>query len=182
MLCVGYRAQQIEAVFGEAYGALALDYSVEDQPLGTGGALRKALNRVSSMHLLAMNGDSFCDLDLETFAQFHFCQAATATIAVLHREDRSRSGAIELDAKSRVTQFESRPVTPSPGLINAGIYMLRRDALLSIPPDTFASLEDDFFLPLSRRGDLFGYRAEAPFIDIGTPESYHAAQSMFSKR
>lgn len=182
VLCVGYKAEQIEAELGDAYGPLALAYSFEDKPLGTGGALRQAVNMVEATHVLAMNGDSFCDMDLDAFSAVHTSQRAMATIATVHREDRSRSGAVEMAATGRITVFAGRPVMPTPGLINAGVYMLRRELLLAIPAGRFVSLEDKVFPQLAQRDELFGYRVDADFIDIGTPDSYQAAQDFFSKR
>jgi NDP-sugar pyrophosphorylase family protein len=86
---------------------------------------------------------------------------------------------VQVDADGRITEFQSRPAVPTPGLINAGIYMLRRDVLQSIAPDTKISLEESVFPGLAASGDLFAFKVEGRFIDIGTPESYAAAQTFF---
>ena len=82
-------------------------------------------------------------------------------------------------SSGRVVAFESRPSAPTPGLINAGVYMLRRDVLNMIEPDRKVSLEDEVFPALVNRRELFAWRVDARFIDIGTPESYDAAQTFF---
>src|SRR5262249_48858923 len=71
ILCTGYRAEQVEATFGESFRNLSLRYSVEDMPLGTGGAVHKALPFVRSHELLVLNGDSFCHQDLRPFLRQH---------------------------------------------------------------------------------------------------------------
>lgn len=179
IICAGYRGEQIRDVLGENYESLALEYSIEDQPLGTGGALRLAVGLARSQHVLAMNGDSFCELDLAGLARAHLFYEAAATIAVLDVRDRSRAGAIAMDDDGRIRKFEARPSTPSAGLINAGVYMFRREALLEIPPSMKVSLEKNFFASLAARGLLFGWRVDGRFIDIGTPESYASAHRFF---
>jgi len=86
---------------------------------------------------------------------------------------------VTVDELDRVVAFESRPSAPTPGLINAGVYMLRRDVLNMIAPDRNVSLEDEVFPALVSRRELFAWRVDARFIDIGTPESYDAAQTFF---
>jgi D-glycero-alpha-D-manno-heptose 1-phosphate guanylyltransferase len=182
VLCVGYQADQIRSRLGDRFGAVDLAYSSENTPLGTAGALRQAADRVAGDDILAMNGDSFCDMDLSAFADAHRRFTGTATVAVLHRDDRSRAGTVDLDANGRVIAFQSRPTTASAGLINAGVYAFRREALLSIAPGRKLSLEEDVFPAWADGGSLFGWRVGADFIDIGTPETYRAAQSFFTKR
>ena len=182
VLCVGYQADQIRSRLGDRFGAIELVYSWENTPLGTAGALRQAVDQVVGSDILAMNGDSFCDMDLNAFAAAHRRFAGTATVAVLHRDDRSRAGTVELDAKGRVVGVQPRPTTASAGLINAGVYAFRREALLSLAPGQKLSLEEDVFPGWADCGSLFGWRVGADFIDIGTPETYRAAQTFFTKR
>jgi NDP-sugar pyrophosphorylase family protein len=182
ILCVGYRGEQVREQLGDRHGTLALDYSFEQQPLGTGGALRNAAHMLQTPHVLALNGDSYCDMDLAAFAAAHLSYGGDATVAVLHRDDRSRAGAVDLDADGRVVTFASRPVTADPGLINAGLYMFRRVALDAIPQGGAVSLESEVLPDLAARRALFGWRVESDFIDIGTPESYRGAPKFFAGR
>jgi D-glycero-alpha-D-manno-heptose 1-phosphate guanylyltransferase len=179
ILCVGHMGEYVPPVLGDRYGTMGLVYSFEQIALGTGGALRNAAALVSADHVIAMNGDSFCDVDLHALDRAHHGYGAMATIAVLPQSDRRRAGAVTLDASGRVTAFESRPAGPTPGLINAGVYVLRRDVLDLIPPELKVSLEDEIFPALAARRELFGWQVEGRFIDIGTPESYDAAQAFF---
>jgi NDP-sugar pyrophosphorylase family protein len=179
VLCVGHLGECVPLVLGETYGALDLLYSFEPAALGTAGALRNAAGLVREPNVVAMNGDSFCDLDLRMLEQIHRTYDAPATVTVLHQSDRGRAGALTVDTTGRVVRFESRPTDPAPGLINAGIYMLRRDVLEAIPPNRAISLEEEIFPELAARRELFAWQVEARFIDIGTPESHRAAQSFF---
>jgi NDP-sugar pyrophosphorylase family protein len=158
---------------------LQLAYSFEQTPLGTGGALRNARNLVSGHDVLALNGDSFCDVDLEALVAIHQKSAAAVTLSVLYRADRKQAGAIEVDESGRVVSFESRPSAATPGLINAGVYALRRDVLDEIPADRKVSLEEEVLPSLVERSQLFAYRVDGRFIDIGTPETYNASTDFF---
>jgi D-glycero-alpha-D-manno-heptose 1-phosphate guanylyltransferase len=179
VLCVGHLGEYVPAVLGHSYGTLELVYSYEQTALGTGGALRNAAGLVHENDVLAMNGDSFCDVDLRALDGIHRLRSGEATLAVLWQSDRHRAGAVRVDDDGRVIGFESRPSVPAPGLINAGVYMLRRDALNLIEPGRKVSLEDELFPTLVERRELFAWRVDARFIDIGTPESYGAAQAFF---
>jgi D-glycero-alpha-D-manno-heptose 1-phosphate guanylyltransferase len=181
VLCVGHLGEYVPLVLGENYGALELLYSFEQTALGTAGALRNAAGLVREQNVVAMNGDSFCDLDLRMLEQMHRTYDARATVSVLHTSDRGRAGALTVDPTGRVSRFENRPSDPAPGLINAGIYMLRRDVLNAIPPNRAISLEEETFPDLAARRELFAWQVEARFIDIGTPESHQAAQSFFDR-
>jgi len=179
VLCVGHLGELVPSILGEKYGALDLLYSLEQTALGTAGALRNAAGLVRERDVLAMNGDSFCDLDLRMLEQMHGTYNAPATMAVLHRSDRGRSGVLSVGAGGCVVRFDSRPTEPTPGLINAGVYMLRRDVLDTIPSNRAVSLEEETFPGLVARRELFAWQVEARFIDIGTPESHQTAQSFF---
>ena len=180
IMCVGYCGEQIRTQLGESYGALALDYSFETHPLGTGGALRKATSMVRGRYVLAMNGDSFCDMDLKELAEAHLKHGGEVTIAAVYLKARSQT--VELDPDHRVVEFNSHPPPQTPGLISAGVYMFSREALDAIPEGRAVSLENEVFPQLAARKSLFGWPVEAAFIDIGTPESYQLAQKFFADR
>jgi len=174
VLCLGHLGESVPPVLGNRYGDLALDYSFEAAPLGTGGALRHAQAFVPDAEFFALNGDSLCDVDFHSLEAAHAAGGGDMTLVALHRDDRSRSGALAVDTSGRVTQFESRPSTPTPGLINAGIYVMRRSVLDLIPQDRASSLEDEIMPQLVTRGTLHAWPIDGNFIDIGTPESYLA--------
>jgi|KBSMisStandDraft_5_1062788.scaffolds.fasta_scaffold196526_2 NDP-sugar pyrophosphorylase family protein len=180
VICVGHMGEYVPKILGTAYGPLHLIYSFEPIPLGTGGALRHACGLVSDDDVLVMNGDSFCDFDLSALPRTHRSFGGAATMVVLQQSDRSRAGGVKAGADGRVVKFETRPAVPTPGLINSGIYMFRREALQSIEQDRKISLEEDVFPAMVTQGALYAMPVEARFIDIGTPESYAAAQTFFS--
>lgn len=174
VICTGYRGEMIQQAFGPRYGRLALHYSHEDVPLGTGGALRAALPRIGSETILALNGDSLCAADLSAFAASHQQRQAAISLLLAQVDDTSRYGQVELDDDGRVLQFVEKGTHRGPGWINAGVYLIERSALRSIPPQKNVSLERTVFPGFLGRG-LYGHRGGRQFLDIGTPESYSVA-------
>jgi NDP-sugar pyrophosphorylase family protein len=175
ILCTGYRADQVESVFGSTYADVRLRYSCESSPLGTGGALRQALNLIETDQVVVMNGDSFCAADLPAFAEWHQMRSARASLLLARVEDTSRFGRVALASTGRIESFVEKGETIGPGLINAGVYVLDRDLLCQIPLATPVSLEREVF-PAWMETGLHGYPTEAAFIDIGLPSSYALAE------
>jgi D-glycero-alpha-D-manno-heptose 1-phosphate guanylyltransferase len=194
VLCTGYMADQVQATLGPTHGPIHLAYSREPPPLGTAGALRLALplltsdpspgtpiSRLASDPILVVNGDSYCPANLADFLAFHHSQNAEASLVLTRVPDISRFGQVltgEGDPQNRITRFTEKPAPttpPTPGLINAGIYLLSQKFLAAIPPNRPVSLEKEIF-PVAQ---LHAFETPAPFLDIGTPASYHQAQSFF---
>jgi len=179
VICVGHMGELVPKALGQNFGPLELAYSFEHTPLGTGGALRNAYGLTSESDVLAMNGDSFCDFDLGALAEAHRRLGAQVTMTVLQQSDRRRAGTVVVGQGGRVVEFQSRPSADTPGLINAGVYMFRREAFLAVPEGRKVSLEEEVFPAMVQTGTLFAVPVEGRFIDIGTPESYAAAQTFF---
>jgi D-glycero-alpha-D-manno-heptose 1-phosphate guanylyltransferase len=178
VLCTGHRGEQVEAEFGDKYEKLKLIYSNELSPLGTAGALRLALPFFESESVLILNGDSFCDTNLEAFWNWHCVRGADATLLLTEVPDTARYGQVEVDTDGRVVGFEEKGGNGGPGWINAGIYLVCRRLLETMPPGRAVSLERETFPTWIGRG-LYGYRSASKFIDIGTPESYALANELF---
>ena len=177
VLSVGFRHELIRQAFGERFGGLAIDYAVEDWPLGTGGAIRLAAHACSEPDVFVLNGDSYADLDFADMQARH-CEAhVPLTVCAVEVPDAARYGRI-LVRDDRITGFSEKGAA-GPGLINAGIYLMRRN-LLELPelPEVF-SFERDVLE--TRLADLrpLAYQTRGRFIDIGVPEDYARAQGMF---
>lgn len=189
VLCTGYQGQQVSETFGDSYRRLHLQYSREPVALGTGGALRLAASLIASEWILAMNGDSYCAVDLHAFWEWHRAKIADASIVLIHRADASGFGRVEVDADGRIQAFtekgaeekgtEEKSHVAGEAWISAGIYLLRRSLAASIPLGRAVSIEREIF-PQWINKEMYGYRSEGFFLDIGTPETYNAAQSLLS--
>jgi len=178
VLCVGHRADEVEAALGAAHGPLRLRYSREAEPLGTAGALRRALPLLEGPDVVAMNGDSFCEVDLAAAWAWHRERGAEATLVAVEVADASRYGRVEIDDAGRVRRFTEKQEDGAPGWINAGIYLLAASRVAALPATAPLSLERDV-LPGWAAGALYGYRTRGRFIDIGTPGAYSAASRFF---
>lgn len=179
VLCTGYRGEQICRSLGDRYRDLRLSYSQETRALGTAGALRLALPSLASDPVLVMNGDSFCAADLAGFWNWHCCRQAEATILLTRVARAQRYGGVKVDNNGAVIEFAEKRTDGGADWINAGIYLLSRQALLSIPEDQPASLEYDVFPSLVGRG-LYGCKSDGRFLDIGTPDDFASAAGFFA--
>ena len=175
VLCTGYLHPHIEAHFGDgrAFG-VRIEYSVEASPLGTAGALKRAERPIGTETFLALNGDSFLDVDLAGLVRAHAERAAAGTLVLSAVPDAREFGSVELDARGRIVRFDEKAEAQAgPGRVSAGIYCLETRLLDLVPPGRSASLERETFpLALAHGLPLFGLPAEGFFVDIGTPQGY----------
>jgi NDP-sugar pyrophosphorylase family protein len=179
IFCVGYLHEQIRSHFGDgSRWNVEVDYSVEETLLGTGGALKQAERRVDGP-FLALNGDSFLEFDPTPLVRFHRETKARhprclGTLALTLVPDARAFGSVELDRAGRILSFEEKnELAAGPGLINAGVYVLEPGLLTAIDSDRKVSLERETFPSVLKHGfQLFAYKAEGFFADIGTPPGY----------
>jgi NDP-sugar pyrophosphorylase family protein len=178
IMCTGYLAEQIEAEFGNGRNwGIAIEYSKEIEPLGTGGAVKLAeVYLQCAREFLVMNGDSFLELDLNELIRFHGTHGGLATMAVVPMENAARYGTVHTDSSKRVTEFYEKTGKDSPGLINAGVYVFSRNLLDHIPAG-LVSLEKDVFPNILKQG-VYIAEQHGVFIDIGTPRDYARAQHL----
>lgn len=168
ILCVGYRASDIMNEIGNRYKDLKIDYSIEDIPMGTGGALCCALDKIWPQTMLVMNGDSLITTGLVDL--LYMSTNVTSNIIVVKRLD-DVDGYGTLDVIDGKVQFHEKQINPVSNLVNTGMYLLNYETVYCIPPGMNVSLEYDIF-PIT---DLSVYYTDAKFIDIGTPERYFKA-------
>jgi NDP-sugar pyrophosphorylase family protein len=171
--------ERVRAVFGDAYGGLHLGYSQDVSPLGTAGALQLALPWFGSDPVLIMNGDSFCEANLQAFWAWHSARDAEATLLLNKMLDTRHYGQVGVNADGRILRFNEKSDSGGPGWINAGIYVLSRRLLLTIPRGRAVSLEREMFPTWIGQG-LYGYRNIGRFLDIGTPEAYATTEQFFA--
>lgn len=173
ILAVGYKAGQIEERYtnSQEFG-FSVEFSLEDSPMGTGGAICLALEKTDSRHVLVMNGDSFVDFELAALEAAHSRHGASITMVVVEVEDTSRFGRVEVDSDDRVMSFSEKGQEQGAGLINAGCYLIDSSILRAEQPRPMS-----FEREILHRGlhQTFALRTSGRFIDIGVPDSYAAA-------
>jgi len=181
VLSTGYLGEQVEAAFGGGFGGMEVVCSKEDEPLGTGGALRYALPRLQSDPVVVMNGDSYFDADFGALWDAHVERGAEGSMALCEVPDVARFGQVVVDENEALVSFEEKGSGRGAGWINAGIYVLSRAIVESIPEGRAVSLEKEVLPAWIGRG-LYGVKGRGKFIDIGTPESYAEAEAFFGGR
>jgi NDP-sugar pyrophosphorylase family protein len=159
---------------------LRLEYSQEESPLGTAGALGHARDLLLSDPVLALNGDSYCHSDLKKFFAWFQENPADAGLVLTRVENARRFGRVEINASGMIMAFNEKEADDEPGLINAGIYLIRQRLVEAIPRHAACSLEKDIF-PARAGTRLAGWATRGAFIDIGTGESYRGAPAFFAR-
>jgi NDP-sugar pyrophosphorylase family protein len=180
ILSLGYLAEQVMsfAAGGKRWG-LAIDYSVESTPLGTGGALRLAARGLQTP-FYALNGDTLYLANLESLWGAHPRAQAAATIALLTLAEGRERGCVALDVSGKILSFAEKPAgggLAAGALVNGGVYLLEPTALAGIPEGRPVSIEREVFPPLAAAGRLYGQVQRAYFADIGTPHSLAAFEA-----
>jgi D-glycero-alpha-D-manno-heptose 1-phosphate guanylyltransferase len=172
ILATGYKHEMVSDYFGNGqnYG-LELVYAPEPAPLGTGGAVRHALPFINTNRVVVLNGDSYCPFDLNLLFQRHDQVEAAISLWLVQIEDCSRYGSVETEDNGCVTAFREKTPELKDGFINAGVYLVEKHVIESIPADQKVSLETDIF-PNWVGQKLYAVSGGGPFLDIGTPESY----------
>lgn len=175
VLSLGYEAQQIENAI-KTFHRLQLSCVVEPSALGTGGGLRNAFPATESDPVLALNGDSMTPFDLPAFLDFHKKGGWKVSLAAVQMDDCTRFGTLDVTSGG-VRRFLEKQAQ-GPGVINAGIYLVDRNLLDSLPKNQPLSFEQDVLEPLAKQGKLGAFPCPGPFIDIGTPESLAMAEHL----
>jgi NDP-sugar pyrophosphorylase family protein len=178
VMCTGYLADEIARDFGDGGSFdVSIEYSKEDSPLGTAGAIRHAARLLDDLdQFFVANGDSFMEADFRQLLEAHREAGVLATLAVTRMRNQGRYGTVEVAENGLVRAFLEKTVSEETKLVNTGIYVFDRQ-LLSVIPEGPSSLEKDVFpalLPLGVRA----VEQSGLFIDIGIPEDYARAQEM----
>lgn len=180
VLCTGYKADFIENYYRDHDFGLTIDFSREEEPLGTGGALKNARDIISSNPFFVFNGDSFLPVDLEAFLGFHKEKSAVASVLISKVGKSKDFGSLEVDNSDRVVHFREKIENAKVPLVNAGIYCFNQDIYSSMPAEAAFSLEKDLF-PKLTGNEFYGYCVDEEFIDIGTPERYKSVKEKFNE-
>jgi len=170
LLLGGYLGEVLEAAYDKRrIGGAAIRVMREKVPLGTAGALTVARDALDPRFLM-MNGDAFFDINLRALEQASRQSGATATLALRSVDNATRYGRVIEDEGKIVAFMEKDLSRPGPGVINGGIYVLKRE-ILDLVRGLPCSLEQDVFPALVERGEIRGKAFDGYFLDIGLPET-----------
>ncbi|GHE49682.1 MULTISPECIES: mannose-1-phosphate guanylyltransferase [Streptomyces] len=180
VLATSYLAEVFEPYFGDGSSlGLHLEYVTEEEPLGTGGAIRNVAGRLHSgpeQPVLVFNGDILTGLDIRALVRTHETTGADVSLHLTRVTDPRAYGLVPTDATGRVTAFLEKPQTPEEIVtdqINAGAYVFRRSVIDTIPAGRPVSVERETFPGLLAAGaHLQGMVDSTYWLDLGTPAAF----------
>lgn len=178
VLATGYRSDQIEMAIGQEWKGMALSYSIESEPLGTGGAIAMARAHLRGAAAHVLNGDTWLSYSPAVLAALVQERGAGIGVALAEVPDVSRYGVVRLNGE-RILGFDEKGQVGS-GHINAGCYYLDPVTLAGMPDGRY-SFETEILEPMAVTGRIVGLKGGKGFIDIGIPEDYARAQILFSR-
>ncbi|EAL7229894.1 D-glycero-D-manno-heptose 1-phosphate guanosyltransferase, partial [Campylobacter coli] len=165
ILSVSYKYELIQEYFKDEFEGMKIRYNVEKELLGTGGAIKDALKLVKN-EVYVVNGDTFFDIDLKKLV----LNGSKICIALKQMQNFDRYGTVNVDEQGIVTSFEEK-VFKKQGLINGGIYLLKKDIFDEFSLEKKFSFEEflqENYKLLKIQTQIF----DDYFIDIGIPEDY----------
>lgn len=173
ILSVGYHWEFIKEYFGDTYETMKLSYAVENEPMGTGGGIRLALEKMTGEHVFILNGDTFFQVNLNDLSEFYFAHEADLCMTVKRKQDFSRYGTVELDV-CKVIGFKEKMAVKT-GMINGGVYITKRTVFHNLNLPKKFSFESDFLERHLETLKICAMRSSEYFIDIGVPQDYEKA-------
>lgn len=183
IFCTGYQKDAVRSFIKRRFSGrrdISYEFSEENEPLGTGGAVKKAFSRLRGERALVANGDTFVRLDFPAFFERHRATRAVLTIA-LARSEREDGGTVLLGADARLSAFNEKQGQSPSSYINAGVYIMEKGVERFFPDAEKFSLEEDVFPSAVRARACGGFVADGALLDIGTPERYRSAGDFFSE-
>lgn len=181
ILSVGYKWEVIHDEFGDHFNQMELIYSVEDEPLGTGGAIALAMQKLKDEKFFIINGDTFFDVDLDELVQFHEKHHFDFSIILKPMFNFDRYGTVEINDQAEIIGFLEKEPKEN-GLINGGIYRANRSIEKHFPEQAKFSFEKAFMEKKFKELAFGGLVLDNYFIDIGIPEDYSRAQEELPKQ
>lgn len=173
---LGHQHQQIVDYLNAKEKSWTYSFVIEQEALGTGGAVKKALESATEKDLWVINADTYLALNMKAMYQQHLEKHALATIALKEMNHFDRYGLIHIDQSNRITSFEEKRACEN-GLINAGFFIVNKDRFLeNAPSSEVFSVEKDFFQLQLSNNSIYGFKTDGFFIDIGIPEDFDKAQ------
>ncbi len=172
---LGYKSDMIIDYVNDQYPMLNKQFSIEEEPLGTGGAIKLACSLASEKNVLILNGDTLFKIDTKQLADFHNSCGAECTLSLKPMHDFNRYGVVELNTDGLISSFKEKQHYDS-GLINGGVYALNVAGFLKEEWPQKFSFEKDYLEQCVNKRKIYGVMQDGYFIDIGIPEDYERAQ------
>ena len=177
ILAVGYKKEKIINRYKDKKNIL---FSEETLPLGTGGAIKKAIKLARSTEVLVLNGDTYLEFCAIDILKAHMMKKADITIGCRFEKSISRYGCLNIEKTTqKIVNFDEK-TNQNEGFINSGIYLMNKNIFENYKDIDSFSIEEDFFSKVLFTKKVFAFELKGAFIDIGTSESYHRAQKILN--
>ena len=178
---LGYCGDMIQHYIEMEFSELTCTFVFEDQPLGTGGAIKLACDAAIERDIIIMNGDTLFTVDLDRLSSFHKQHDALCTLSLKPMIDFDRYGVVDMNQENAIQSFREKRKYET-GLINGGVYTLNVEKFTDLTlPDIF-SFEKDFLEVYCQSQKMMGLVQDEYFIDIGIPEDLEKANKEFSQQ
>ena len=174
IFALGHKTDQIESFVKGSMSPGSYVFSIEKEPLGTGGAIYKACAHAAGRNVIVLNADTFFGISYSNLTIIHELRKADCTLALKPMNGFDRYGAVEMESQV-VTGFREKKYYKA-GLINGGVYALSVASFLGKSFSGAFSFENDYLQKEYRTGKIIAMKSDAYFIDIGIPEDYERAQ------
>lgn len=175
---LGYKADIITRFIQDHYPTLHYEVVIEEEPLGTGGAISLALQQATGAYVVIVNGDTLFRVNLKEVFSFHQSRNAECTLALKPMIQFDRYGVVDINKEGRILSFKEKQFYEE-GLINGGVYVLQTERFRQHSFPVQFSFEKDYLEHYYKTYDFYGIRQDGYFIDIGIPEDYRKAQEEF---
>jgi D-glycero-alpha-D-manno-heptose 1-phosphate guanylyltransferase len=175
IISLGYKAEMIIDFLNVQYPTLNVQFSIENEPLGTGGAVKLACGLSTEKNVLILNGDTLFKINVEKLVEFHILSTADCTLSLKPMLNFERYGVVELNPDNSIASFKEKQHYTS-GLINGGVYILNVAGFLQADLPQIFSFEKDYLEVYFDKRKMFGIIQDEYFIDIGIPEDFERAQ------
>ncbi len=180
VLSLGYKSEIIINYINENYLKLNVQFSIEHEPLGTGGAIKHACTKTKEQTILVLNGDTLFKVDVNELATLHNRQNADCTLALKPMNNFDRYGVVEMNENGSVISFQEKKLYAQ-GNINGGVYILNAEKFITETFEKVFSFEKEYLENNLNNRKIIGLIQDCYFIDIGIPEDFEKANRELSK-
>lgn len=177
---VGYKNEIIKDYFKNYFNGINISYSTEKNPLGTGGAIKKALEFVKNDDCFIINGDTFFEANLDDLYQLHKSKNADVILSLKQMKNFDRYGTVKINENNKIICFEEKKYQES-GFINGGVCIIKKNLFEKFNLEEKFSFESDFIEKYYKNLNIYGILFDKYFIDIGIPEDYERSKKEFAE-
>ena len=180
ILSVGYKHEIIKEYFGNGFNNIPISYVIERKPLGTGGAVKNCLNKISGEKFFVLNGDTYTNIKIKKLKKFIDDNKIRSLLVGKEINDINRYGALEIKNGLVSNIYEKK--LNGKGIISVGFYLLEKEIFKKYSTEETFSLENDFLPLLIQKEKVSFFQTDGDFIDIGIPKDYIYANKILTEK